>query len=131
LLRILQGVLSFLSIKVDFSVGHCTMSLLRERGFFWCQLKILMLLFRKRNSSSIKSYCFYGLCSFVILVVQIQIIDLNRCSPRDPTAVKKFLRKHAINWVQSDKPLDTPEPQSNSDDCLCLSSGRGCVNNCD
>jgi len=44
-------------------------------------------------------------------------------SPKDPPAVQNFIRKHAINWVGSDEPLDTPEPKS-GDGCPCISSGH-------
>jgi len=44
-------------------------------------------------------------------------------SPKDPPVVQNFIRKNAINWVQSDKPLDTPEPKD-GDGCPCLSSGH-------
>jgi len=42
-------------------------------------------------------------------------------SPRDPPQVAKFMKENAVNWVQSDNPLDTVE---SSFGCLCLSSGH-------
>lgn len=40
----------------------------------------------------------------------------------DPPHLQQFINKHAINWIQSEKPLDTPEKIS-SDGCPCVSSG--------
>lgn len=48
--------------------------------------------------------------------------SVHSVSPRDPADVQKFLRKHAINWVQSDKPLDTPMPTGEG--CKCVSAGH-------
>lgn len=43
--------------------------------------------------------------------------------PKDPPAIVKFLKNNAINWVQSNKPLDEPE-KSYGDGCKCVSSGH-------
>jgi len=40
----------------------------------------------------------------------------------DPPHLQKFINQNAINWIQSEKPLDTVEKMS-SDGCPCLSSG--------
>jgi len=40
----------------------------------------------------------------------------------DPRHIQTFINENAINWIQSDKPLDTPEKLS-SDGCPCVSSG--------
>jgi len=44
-------------------------------------------------------------------------------SPRDGKATRAFIKNHAINWVRSDKPLDTPE-RGDKDDCPCISAGH-------
>jgi len=75
--------------------GSCTMSLLRERG--------------KDILPKLKAIAFTDSVHWV--------------SPKDPSSVVKFLKKNAINWVQSDKPLDTPESNKDSG-CVCLSSGH-------
>ena len=43
---------------------------------------------------------------------------------RKQDQVAKFLKEKARNWVQSRKPLDTPEPkQDASSGCVCVSAG--------
>jgi hypothetical protein len=49
--------------------------------------------------------------------------DISRLSPNDPPATKDFIQKHAMNWVESEKPVDTPVPKSD-DGCPCVSSGH-------
>ena len=44
-------------------------------------------------------------------------------SPNDPPAVRKFVIKNAINWMQSDLPLDTPMKQP-GEGCECVSAGH-------
>ncbi len=38
-------------------------------------------------------------------------------------ATRKFIVNHAVNWMQSDLPLDTPMPQS-GESCVCVSAGH-------
>jgi len=45
-------------------------------------------------------------------------------SPRDPPAVRRFIKEHAINWVKSDAPLDTPVKSHADDGCPCISAGH-------
>lgn len=44
-------------------------------------------------------------------------------SPRHPKATRAFIKEHAINWVRSEKPLDSRE-RSEKDDCRCVSAGK-------
>jgi len=52
--------------------------------------------------------------------------SVHSVSPSDPKPVRKWLEKNAINWVQSDEPLDTVQkPQMfSSDGCPCVSAGH-------
>lgn len=74
--------------------GWCTMTLLNQR--------------EKQILPKLKAIAFTDSVSSVL--------------KKDSPKVKDFIRKHAINWVQSDKPLDTPE--HSGDGCKCLSSGH-------
>jgi len=74
--------------------GACTMGLLRNR--------------EKQVLSKLKAIAFTD--------------SVHSSSPRDPTDVQKFLKKHAVNWVQSDKPLDTP--MGEGEGCKCVSAGH-------
>jgi len=44
-------------------------------------------------------------------------------SPRHPKATRAFVKAHAINWVRSEKRLDSPE-RSEKDDCKSVSAGH-------
>jgi hypothetical protein len=42
----------------------------------------------------------------------------------DPKRTQEFITKNAINWVTSDKPLDTKVRDGGMSGCLCLSAGH-------
>lgn len=50
--------------------------------------------------------------------------SVHMISKMDPDHVKKFVMGNAINWVTSDKPLDTKIKVSPVGGCLCLSAGH-------
>jgi len=83
-----------LAIVAHSAGGACTMGLLRQRG------------------DEVLPRC-----------VGVAFTDsVHSVSPCDPAPVGQFIREHAINWVTSDKPLDTPECEGEG--CPCLSAGH-------
>ncbi|ELR19510.1 uncharacterized protein ACA1_269310 [Acanthamoeba castellanii str. Neff] len=76
--------------------GICTMDLLRERG------------------EEVMPRC-----------VGVAFTDsVHWVSGRDPVPVRQFIKKNAVNWVKSNKPLDAPERGSGEDGCPCVSAGH-------
>jgi len=49
--------------------------------------------------------------------------SVHSVSSREDKDVRNFLKENAVNWVQSEKPLDAPESSSYSG-CTCVSSGH-------
>jgi len=87
---------SHVAIIAHSAGGCCTMDLLRERG------------------DEVMPRC-----------VGVAFTDsVHWVSNRDTAAVRQFIKKNAINWVKSNKPLDAPERGSGEDGCPCVSAGH-------
>ena len=83
---------------------------------------------------SIVAHSYGGVCTLRLLNERPQILSRLKCvcftdavhsvSSRDSPQVRAFLKEKAINWVQSTKPLDSPESRHNeSSGCKCVSAG--------